>query len=87
MSYETDHVAGQWADSELYRGFIAEAERLETAGFTPDQVADALIALGCHLSEGIHGPGPVGDRLRRLATLFIGDAKQRDAAARDLSIN
>ena len=72
---------------ELYRGFIIEAERLERAGFTADQVADALVALGCHLSEGIHGPGPVGDRLRRLASLFIGDAKQRGAAAPGPAVN
>jgi hypothetical protein len=73
---------------ELYRGFITEAERLDASGrFTADQVADALIALGCHLSEGIHGPGPVGDRLRRLATLFIGDAKQRGAAAPGPAVN
>lgn len=80
MSHDTN-LPAHWAAGELYRGFIAEAERLEARGYDIDTLADACIALGCHLHEQRHGPAEVGIRLRRLANLFIGEAERKAPGA------
>jgi hypothetical protein len=70
---DTDQSA-QGIKGDLYRGFAAEAERLEQSGHSTDTVIDAVLAMALTLAARAYGPRAVGQRLYLLAQQFAAEA-------------
>jgi hypothetical protein len=58
------------------------AERLEAEGFTPAQIADAMLSLALTLGTNLTSPATTAKMLSQMAQSFAKEAQQSAAAVR-----
>jgi hypothetical protein len=69
------------AGGELYRGFAAEAERLEQRGYSIDTVIDTVLTMALTLAERAYGRRALAQRLWLLGQQFAAEADRDDRGA------